>query len=115
MSHGMDDVQIFLSSESGSWVEGKEDCRSRGADLVVIDSDEVLCPDLKKSTHIQLILVSCFNQLKRKLSNQVATFFSASECLLVFSGVLIFWVLFAGKCGSYSSFFKIRCLCFHLT
>ncbi|XP_026232665.1 uncharacterized protein LOC113173469, partial [Anabas testudineus] len=30
----------FLSTESGSWTEGRQDCRTRGADLVVIDSDE---------------------------------------------------------------------------
>uniref|UniRef100_A0A7N6B8S6 C-type lectin domain-containing protein n=1 Tax=Anabas testudineus TaxID=64144 RepID=A0A7N6B8S6_ANATE len=30
----------FLSTESGSWTEGREDCRTRGADLVVIDSAE---------------------------------------------------------------------------
>ncbi|XP_047456128.1 CD209 antigen-like protein A isoform X2 [Mugil cephalus] len=28
----------FLSEEFGSWVEGRQDCRNRGADLVVIDS-----------------------------------------------------------------------------
>ncbi|XP_026232134.1 CD209 antigen-like protein E [Anabas testudineus] len=28
-----------LSTESGSWTIGREDCRTRGADLVVIDSD----------------------------------------------------------------------------
>uniref|UniRef100_A0A3Q1JUA9 C-type lectin domain-containing protein n=1 Tax=Anabas testudineus TaxID=64144 RepID=A0A3Q1JUA9_ANATE len=30
----------FLSTESGSWTTGREDCRTRGADLVVIDSAE---------------------------------------------------------------------------
>ncbi|XP_042281484.1 CD209 antigen-like protein C [Thunnus maccoyii] len=28
----------FLSSESGSWSRGRQDCREKGADLVVIDS-----------------------------------------------------------------------------
>ncbi|XP_042281482.1 CD209 antigen-like isoform X4 [Thunnus maccoyii] len=28
----------FLSSESGSWFTGRQDCREKGADLVVIDS-----------------------------------------------------------------------------
>ncbi|XP_041858110.1 CD209 antigen-like protein 2 [Melanotaenia boesemani] len=30
----------LLSTTSGSWDQGREDCRGRGADLVVIDSDE---------------------------------------------------------------------------
>ncbi|XP_047455946.1 CD209 antigen-like protein C [Mugil cephalus] len=30
----------FLSEASGSWDEGRQDCRNRGADLVVIDSPE---------------------------------------------------------------------------
>ncbi|XP_040913951.1 CD209 antigen-like protein E isoform X2 [Toxotes jaculatrix] len=30
----------FLSNKSGSWDKGREDCRHRGADLVVIDSPE---------------------------------------------------------------------------
>uniref|UniRef100_A0A7N5ZS44 C-type lectin domain-containing protein n=1 Tax=Anabas testudineus TaxID=64144 RepID=A0A7N5ZS44_ANATE len=30
----------FFSTESGSWTTGREDCRTRGADLVVIDSAE---------------------------------------------------------------------------
>uniref|UniRef100_A0A3Q1JHY8 C-type lectin domain-containing protein n=1 Tax=Anabas testudineus TaxID=64144 RepID=A0A3Q1JHY8_ANATE len=30
----------FLFTETGSWTEGRQDCRTRGADLVVIDSDE---------------------------------------------------------------------------
>ncbi|KAK2840196.1 hypothetical protein Q5P01_013936 [Channa striata] len=30
----------FLSSVSGSWERGRDDCRAKGADLVVIDSDE---------------------------------------------------------------------------
>ncbi|XP_071338217.1 CD209 antigen-like protein E [Trachinotus anak] len=30
----------LLSTESGSWENGREDCRDRGADLVVIDSPE---------------------------------------------------------------------------
>ncbi|XP_044222482.1 CD209 antigen-like protein D [Thunnus albacares] len=30
----------FLSSESGSWSRGRQDCREKGADLVVIDSTE---------------------------------------------------------------------------
>uniref|UniRef100_A0A3Q1I5W6 C-type lectin domain-containing protein n=1 Tax=Anabas testudineus TaxID=64144 RepID=A0A3Q1I5W6_ANATE len=30
----------FLSTESGSWTTGREDCRTRGADLVVIHSAE---------------------------------------------------------------------------
>ncbi|XP_042281467.1 C-type lectin domain family 10 member A-like [Thunnus maccoyii] len=30
----------FLSSESGSWFTGRQDCREKGADLVVIDSTE---------------------------------------------------------------------------
>uniref|UniRef100_A0A8C4EKZ1 C-type lectin domain-containing protein n=1 Tax=Dicentrarchus labrax TaxID=13489 RepID=A0A8C4EKZ1_DICLA len=30
----------LLSNESGSWARGREDCRNRGADLVVIDSTE---------------------------------------------------------------------------
>ncbi|XP_071338201.1 CD209 antigen-like protein E [Trachinotus anak] len=30
----------LLSTESGSWEKGREDCRDRGADLVVIDSHE---------------------------------------------------------------------------
>uniref|UniRef100_A0A7N6BYC1 C-type lectin domain-containing protein n=1 Tax=Anabas testudineus TaxID=64144 RepID=A0A7N6BYC1_ANATE len=30
----------FLSTETGSWAEGRQDCRTRGADLVVVDSDE---------------------------------------------------------------------------
>ncbi|XP_067371579.1 C-type lectin domain family 4 member M-like [Channa argus] len=30
----------FLSNESGSWTKGREDCRKRGADLVVINSAE---------------------------------------------------------------------------
>uniref|UniRef100_A0A3Q1I672 C-type lectin domain-containing protein n=1 Tax=Anabas testudineus TaxID=64144 RepID=A0A3Q1I672_ANATE len=30
----------FLSTERGSWTTGREDCRTRGADLVVIDSIE---------------------------------------------------------------------------
>uniref|UniRef100_A0A3Q1H684 C-type lectin domain-containing protein n=1 Tax=Anabas testudineus TaxID=64144 RepID=A0A3Q1H684_ANATE len=30
----------FLSTESGSWTTGREDCRTRGADLVVIHSSE---------------------------------------------------------------------------
>ncbi|XP_026232653.1 CD209 antigen-like protein E [Anabas testudineus] len=34
-------VCYFLSSKSGSWQTGREDCRQRGADLVVIDSAEV--------------------------------------------------------------------------
>uniref|UniRef100_A0A7N6FJM3 C-type lectin domain-containing protein n=1 Tax=Anabas testudineus TaxID=64144 RepID=A0A7N6FJM3_ANATE len=30
----------FLYEGSGSWTKGRQDCRDRGADLVVIDSDE---------------------------------------------------------------------------
>ncbi|XP_026232145.1 CD209 antigen-like protein A [Anabas testudineus] len=30
----------FLSSVSGSWTEGRQDCNKRGGDLVVIDSAE---------------------------------------------------------------------------
>ncbi|XP_045910090.1 CD209 antigen-like protein E isoform X2 [Micropterus dolomieu] len=30
----------FLSNESGSWEKGREDCKTRGADLVVINSSE---------------------------------------------------------------------------
>lgn len=30
----------FFSNESGSWDKGREDCRDRGADLVVVDSHE---------------------------------------------------------------------------
>ncbi|XP_041857234.1 CD209 antigen-like protein A isoform X2 [Melanotaenia boesemani] len=30
----------ILSTTSGSWDQGREDCRGRGGDLVVIDSDE---------------------------------------------------------------------------
>ncbi|KAF3694511.1 C-type lectin domain family 17, member A Prolectin [Channa argus] len=30
----------LLSTESGSWTKGREDCRKRGADLVVINSAE---------------------------------------------------------------------------
>ncbi|XP_071338318.1 CD209 antigen-like protein E [Trachinotus anak] len=30
----------FFSTESGSWEKGREDCRAKGADLVVIDSPE---------------------------------------------------------------------------
>ncbi|XP_041857541.1 CD209 antigen-like protein C [Melanotaenia boesemani] len=30
----------LLSKKSGSWDQGREDCRGRGADLVVIDNDE---------------------------------------------------------------------------
>ncbi|XP_026232663.1 CD209 antigen-like protein A [Anabas testudineus] len=30
----------FLSSVSGSWSEGRQDCNKRGGDLVVIDSAE---------------------------------------------------------------------------
>ncbi|XP_041857542.1 perlucin-like [Melanotaenia boesemani] len=30
----------LLSTKSGSWDQGREDCRGRGADLVVIDNDE---------------------------------------------------------------------------
>ncbi|KAK2840208.1 hypothetical protein Q5P01_013948 [Channa striata] len=30
----------FISSVSGSWERGRDDCRAKGADLVVIDSDE---------------------------------------------------------------------------
>ncbi|XP_041857540.1 C-type lectin domain family 10 member A-like isoform X2 [Melanotaenia boesemani] len=30
----------LLSTTSGSWDRGREDCRGRGADLVVIDNDE---------------------------------------------------------------------------
>uniref|UniRef100_A0A3Q1GZ54 C-type lectin domain-containing protein n=1 Tax=Anabas testudineus TaxID=64144 RepID=A0A3Q1GZ54_ANATE len=28
----------FLSTKTGSWTEGRQDCRTRGADLVVIDN-----------------------------------------------------------------------------
>uniref|UniRef100_A0A7N6BNF1 C-type lectin domain-containing protein n=1 Tax=Anabas testudineus TaxID=64144 RepID=A0A7N6BNF1_ANATE len=34
-------VCYLLSSKTGSWQTGREDCRQRGADLVVIDSAEV--------------------------------------------------------------------------
>ncbi|XP_022596303.1 CD209 antigen-like protein D [Seriola dumerili] len=30
----------FLSTQSGSWEKAREDCRARGADLVIIDSPE---------------------------------------------------------------------------
>ncbi|KAK5621541.1 hypothetical protein CRENBAI_001595 [Crenichthys baileyi] len=30
----------YLSTSSGSWDEGREDCRNRGGDLLVIDSAE---------------------------------------------------------------------------
>lgn len=30
----------FLSTETGSWMKGRQDCKNRDADLVVIDSDE---------------------------------------------------------------------------
>ncbi|XP_047456152.1 CD209 antigen-like protein A [Mugil cephalus] len=47
----------FFSEASGSWDEGRQDCRNRGADLVVIDSPEeqtsVSC-FIKKDTWIGL-------------------------------------------------------------
>ncbi|XP_047457480.1 C-type lectin domain family 10 member A-like [Mugil cephalus] len=47
----------FLSEASGSWDEGRQDCRNRGADLVVIDSPEEqtsLSGFIKKDTWIGL-------------------------------------------------------------
>ncbi|XP_041858100.1 CD209 antigen-like protein A [Melanotaenia boesemani] len=47
----------LLSSKSGSWDKGREDCRGQGADLVVIDSAEVqtfLSTLTKKPTWIGL-------------------------------------------------------------
>ncbi|XP_047457271.1 CD209 antigen-like protein C [Mugil cephalus] len=47
----------FLSEASGSWDEGRQDCRNRGADLVVIDSPEEqtsISGFIKKDTWIGL-------------------------------------------------------------
>ncbi|XP_047455949.1 C-type lectin domain family 4 member A-like [Mugil cephalus] len=47
----------FLSEASGSWYEGRQDCKNRGADLVVIDSPEEqksISVFIKKDTWIGL-------------------------------------------------------------
>ncbi|CAG5865864.1 unnamed protein product, partial [Menidia menidia] len=43
MSHRMENVQLFLLPclfLSGTWDKGREDCKDKGADLVVIDTTE---------------------------------------------------------------------------
>lgn len=40
----------IISNQTGSWTKGREDCKNRGADLMVIDSDDEqvqsVCPCL---------------------------------------------------------------------
>ncbi|XP_033181705.1 CD209 antigen-like protein A [Anabas testudineus] len=47
----------FLSPKTGSWTEGRQDCRTRGADLVVIDSaeEQTLLSDLTKEETLSWI------------------------------------------------------------
>ncbi|KAI3355679.1 hypothetical protein L3Q82_004273 [Scortum barcoo] len=50
----------LLSSESGSWTRGRDDCRSRGADLVVIGSTEE-----QITTNIKLVLTIKKNAISK--------------------------------------------------